>query len=737
MDCDGDTASALPGKITRRHTMGQTVKEDDFHWDDYLKETGSISAPLECFRQSKIPPTNDFKVGMKLEAHDPRSITSVCIATVVGITGARLRLRLDGSDNRNDFWRLVDSPDIRPVGTCEKKGDLLQPPLGYQMNVSSWPMFLLRTLTGSEMAPASYFKAEPPKPALNNFKVGMKLEAIDRKNPYLICPATISNVKGDDVYVTFDGWSGAFDYWCKYDCRDIFPVGWCHLTGDVLQPPGNQTPIIKNTVKAQTCSSKANRRSMQTAQKTAVAVTAQQTRKSGRSKASVLTSASKKGSTVKITTQRKRGPSSGRKEKPLPTVSSTSSTSVKSQTKDSSPSIDKNAASSKVVMSTVCVYINKDGNSGPYLDQAKIQQLPDHFGPGPVNVVLRRTVQACLDCAFESKTVFGFLKSDHRGGEVITASFDGETHSAQLPPVNSASFALRFLETFCHSLQCDNLLSSQPFSAYRGNNPSAAPHSTAKPAKEDIGKKSTKRPSKHPPPFVLTPSSKFPKTSFHFNKEKILLDVGKSKAKEETLPEAGKKSSLNPAKPLSPSSKSALNTSTAVSKNSSPTMPGTTSSPQTGRKSSSKSKHHEVKKKSEDKPKEKSKEKKKEKEKHHKKQTNASATDEPENNHGSSLAKAGTPSASSFVAAPDSSVPKQGLLTDPSTWSVEEVIEYIKCKDPQIAVLLTDLFRQHEIDGKALLLLKSDVVMKYMGLKLGPALKLCHYIEKLKEGKYN
>ena len=67
---------------------------------------------------------------MKLEAHDPRNKTSVCIATVVGVTGARLRLRLDGSDNQNDFWRLVDSPDIQPVGTCEKEGDLLQPPLG-------------------------------------------------------------------------------------------------------------------------------------------------------------------------------------------------------------------------------------------------------------------------------------------------------------------------------------------------------------------------------------------------------------------------------------------------------------------------------------------------------------------------------------------------------------------------------------------------------------------------------
>ena len=59
---------------------------------------------------------------MKLEAHDPRNTTSVCIATVVGVTGARLRLRLDGSDNQNDFWRLVDSPDIQPVGHVKRKG---------------------------------------------------------------------------------------------------------------------------------------------------------------------------------------------------------------------------------------------------------------------------------------------------------------------------------------------------------------------------------------------------------------------------------------------------------------------------------------------------------------------------------------------------------------------------------------------------------------------------------------
>lgn len=81
---------------------------------------------------------------------------------------------------------------------------------------------------------------EPASPEQNHFQVGMKLEAVDRKNPHFICPATVGALRGVEVLVTFDGWRGAFDYYCRYDSRDIFPVGWCTLTGDNLQPPGTK-----------------------------------------------------------------------------------------------------------------------------------------------------------------------------------------------------------------------------------------------------------------------------------------------------------------------------------------------------------------------------------------------------------------------------------------------------------------------------------------------------------------
>ncbi|KAI5253944.1 Fibrous Sheath-Interacting Protein 2 [Manis pentadactyla] len=76
---------------------------------------------------------------------------------------------------------------------------------------------------------------------------------------------------------------------------------------------------------------------------------------------------------------------------------------------------------------------------------------------------------------------------------------------------------------------------------------------------------------------------------------------------------------------------------------------------------------------------------------------------------------------------------QRSFSDNPESWAVEDVILLLRQKDPQISGLLADIFREHDIDGKALLLLNFDVMIKYMGLKLGTALKLCHYTEKLQE----
>ena len=65
----------------------------------------------------------------------------------------------------------------------------------------------------------------------------MKLEAVDPKNPALICVASVAEVEGDMIRVDFDGYMGS-DYRCRFDSRDLFPVGWCYFSGYPLQPPG-------------------------------------------------------------------------------------------------------------------------------------------------------------------------------------------------------------------------------------------------------------------------------------------------------------------------------------------------------------------------------------------------------------------------------------------------------------------------------------------------------------------
>ncbi|XP_023808921.1 sex comb on midleg-like protein 4 isoform X3 [Oryzias latipes] len=88
-----------------------------------------------------------------------------------------------------------------------------------------------------------------------------------------------------------------------------------------------------------------------------------------------------------------------------------------------------------------------------------------------------------------------------------------------------------------------------------------------------------------------------------------------------------------------------------------------------------------------------------------------------------------------YSTMPDSGEGKRHIDQDPSSWGVEEVVSFIKEADPQALAPHADTFRKHEIDGDALLLLKSEMMMKYLGLKLGPALKLCYHIDKLKQSR--
>ncbi|XP_067243324.1 polycomb protein SCMH1 isoform X3 [Chanodichthys erythropterus] len=600
---------------------------------------------------------------MKVEACDPRNSTSVCIATVMGLMGVRLRLRLDGSDNTNDFWRLVDSSDIQPIGTCEKSGDMLQPPLGFRMNASSWPMFLLKTLSGAEIAPALAFKKEPSKPTQNYFKPGMKLEAVDRKNPYLICPATIGEVRGDKIFIMFDGWRGAFDYWCLYDSRDIFPVGWCQLTNHSLQPPGNCFNFPKTLVPALGQSShswrpmqspyrlphplpplpvrkgvRGRRPKSQTIAMLKAAAEAAAAAATTSPNGQTQSNAAKSPMSSQLTPKpyKKRGPKPGSKRKPKVPHSLSSPTLSSSVSVGRLSSLQTTRDSG--VVSTVCVYVNKHGNSGPHLDRKLLLQLPDHFGPGPVNTVLQHSVQACVDCAFQPKDLFSFLQSQSDGGEIIRVKEE----------------------------------TSEALSVARG----------------------TRRFNRDSAAYTTALSPKLQRTEA-LPSDETIAHAENGATTEQQFSEESMDSASNPVAPRPPALRSTSDYHPPTG--SSPHYPS--HPPPLRRLSSNPSElgparaHRRVE---------------------------------------------GRLSASSTTGPDHQAAEKDPSRTSnkcPSSWSIEEVMQFVRDADPQALGPHAELFRKHEIDGKALMLLRSDMIMKYMGLKLGPALKLCHHIERLKQGK--
>ncbi|XP_049421468.1 lethal(3)malignant brain tumor-like protein 4 [Epinephelus fuscoguttatus] len=217
-----------------------SVKRRSWSWQQYLNEQKAEAAPLSLFTQSQSFPSwrTGFKVGMKLEGIDPLHPSMFCVLTVAEVIGFRLRLHIDGYSECYDFWVNADSADIRPTGWCQENNRKLHPPKGHSETDFDWEVYLQST--GSHAAPPTLFTC---RTASCGFSVGMKLEAVDKKNPGLVCVASIADVIEDHILVHFDNWDDTYDYWCDSSSPYIHPVGWCEQHGRPLTAPqGHPNP---------------------------------------------------------------------------------------------------------------------------------------------------------------------------------------------------------------------------------------------------------------------------------------------------------------------------------------------------------------------------------------------------------------------------------------------------------------------------------------------------------------
>ncbi|XP_035891279.1 polycomb protein Scm [Anopheles stephensi] len=760
-----------------------------FDWSEYLRETGSVPAPTECFKQALSPPTNEFKIGMKLEALDPRNITSTCIATVVGVLGSRLRLRLDGGDNKNDFWRLVDSNEIHPIGHCEKSGEMLKPPLGFRLNASSWPTFLSKTLNGAVMAPADIFVPEPPTPKFNLFQVGQKLEAVDKKNPQLICCASVNEVKDDQIHVTFDGWRGAFDYWCRYDSRDIFPVGWCATSCHPMQPPGQ-----KNKQDGSGHRSKSGRSSFAMASEspdTMQPVTLVTAHFHSRCRGGPHINSSKLPSMVTAPNHQ--------------TLAKLCLQEVLAASHDHlllSPllfglegDVHIVTAAGKNFTVKIPAYIKQKGNAGvsEFLDMlcSSCQACPKliTLEPGP---------EQCEDCFNHSSPLKRSIKTEPRATAAASppptaasspkASATGRTSAGGGPELRSTKETTKEKDSQLRSPSPKRRAvassSEQKGSDRTVEEPKASPTSTTS-SSANIKKE------RNEPSSTTTNAKPTSKTSSG-NRSARADTSGALSSSSSTVTTVATSSTTNQHKsstaaaapvsqPTSPTTVSTTSSSSSSSSSSKPiTATGTTTvklEEQTGNVAAVGAAQATAA------------------------VAATSALTVPAVaaavpyhpapivsplipgacTVGSAVAMTTVPASLIPVVAAPPSIPYHQPMTNaapagphacantggvgsyynaaPSTmmpaavpsiapaiaqmprgqttdWTIEDVIQFIAVQDPSLAIH-AELFRKHEIDGKALLLINSEMMMKYMGLKLGPALKICNLVSRVKGRRHN
>ncbi|KAM9324480.1 lethal(3)malignant brain tumor-like protein 2 [Gastrophryne carolinensis] len=219
-------------------------KTKDLPCDPALRKV-ICDAIAPIFKQMRVvyPAGVWFEKGMKIEAIDPLNVGNICAATVCKVLiEGYLMVAMDSSLSYDDsqwFCYHASSTSIFPVGFCKNNYIELSPPKGYTNEIFCWETYLKKT--NSKAAPAILFNTECPK---HGFETGMKLEAVDLMQPGLVCVATVKHVVQRLIRIHFDGWDDDYDQWVDCESPDIYPVGWCELTGYQLQPPAEDKPVM-------------------------------------------------------------------------------------------------------------------------------------------------------------------------------------------------------------------------------------------------------------------------------------------------------------------------------------------------------------------------------------------------------------------------------------------------------------------------------------------------------------
>ncbi|NWV95277.1 SMBT1 protein, partial [Machaerirhynchus nigripectus] len=210
---------------------------------------GACSAPanlLEGLHRGKNP-LDLIAPGSRLELQNIRDSLEAWIVSVVENVGGRLKLRYEGLEDSDKFdqWLFYLDPFLHQVGWAAQHGYSLQPPSAIRSlrSEADWQEILKKVKEEEEESsvPTDLFK-DKPVIGVHSFSEGMKLEAVDPMAPFVICPATVLKVYNDKYFlIEMDDLraerAAGQRYVCHVGSAGIFPVQWSLKNGLHLSPP--------------------------------------------------------------------------------------------------------------------------------------------------------------------------------------------------------------------------------------------------------------------------------------------------------------------------------------------------------------------------------------------------------------------------------------------------------------------------------------------------------------------
>ncbi|POI34092.1 hypothetical protein CIB84_002157, partial [Bambusicola thoracicus] len=654
-------------------------------WQEILKkikqEEEESSVPTDLFKDKPVIGVHSFSEGMKLEAVDPMAPFVISPATVLKVYNEKYfmieidDLRPERATNQSYICH-VNSAGIFPVQWSLKNGIHLSPPPGYPGQDFDWADYLKQC--GAEAAPQSCF---PSLTSDHGFKENMKLEAVNPVDPEEVCIATVTKLKDSYLWLQLEGSKKPIpDCIVSVESMNIFPAGWCETNGYQLRSPRKAIGI--------SCVPFA---------------VANWFNKDGEIFRSKLVHINKRKKIAVV-----------QPEKQI-LSSRTVHDGLKNQQLNSSGSV--------VINGKYCcpkIYFNHRCFSGPYLNKGRIAELPQSVGPGNCVLVLKEVLTLLINAAYKPSRVLRELQLDeqaawHGHGETLKAKYKGKSYRATVEVVRTADQVADFCRKTCIKLECcPNLFGPQMVLDKCSENCSVL---TKTKYTHYYGKRKNKRIGRPP--------------GGHSNLEVAMKKPNKRRKKRKHFFVHKKKRSSTSVDNTPAGSPQLLC--------SFPTIQGS------GGEEEDDQDEVDEESLTEDSTSEQQDELLEESEVSEKKSLSSSPTQSELSHSLTQDQDKRKRKLRTFSFSDDENKPpspkemkievaeKLQLDSNPLEWSVADVVRFLKSTD---CAPLARIFLDQEIDGQALLLLTLPTVQECMDLKLGPAIKLCHHIERVKLAFY-